>query len=382
MATRSSARTLAVPVPGSIVALLTICYRALFLAAALASGPAMIACGAGSQESRASSAKQERPLKVDPLIDLVAAAGLVWLVELSPRALVSSPVFGPAVTAVVSNERFDAFAKHHGGVDVRLAERLVIAGDARTTLLLARVPFDGAGVEGAFALRAEAVLGRASEGGVTRLWGTVRGAREQIALLGREVIAVEMGPARAESGDAGVDDELRGPLRAAIYFAQEKLHRSLPALRAQPLMSAAARAGEAPVRMFAPGPFEGEWAAGAAGLLRATTAVALTARPVSTTNAADAANADATKGGVAIRLLLLGAWGRDARLAADRLEAAYGVLSDEAIGRLTGFDHPLVGPTVTGDAEALELDVTVDAVALASGIHVAGDASLAEMMAY
>ena len=57
-------------------------------------------------------------------------------------------------------------------------------------------------------------------------------------------------------------------------------------------------------------------------------------------------------------------------------------LSDEAIGRLTGFDHPLAGPTVTADAEALELDVTVDAAALARGIHPAGDASLAEIMAY
>ena len=49
---------------------------------------------------------------------------------------------------------------------------------------------------------------------------------------------------------------------------------------------------------------------------------------------------------------------------------------------MVGMDHPIDGPTVFADADALRLDVTLDASALARGIHIAADASVAEIMAY
>lgn len=320
---------------------------------------AMVACGGSRAVGEREPARGiAETLKLDPVVDLVPAAGLIWLVEARPRELLASPVLGPAVATIIPEPRFDAFAQHHGGVDVRSAEQLVIAAYPQATLVAARVAFDPGRVEAAFAARVAGVEGRAVERGVMRTWGSVPGGREQVALLAREALVFERGKL--------------GPLRAAVYFAQGRLRRSLPALRAEPLASAAALAGEAPLRAFAPGPFEGEWARGVAGLLRATTAVATALRPVP----------HAPNGAIAVRLLLMGGWGEDALAAAERLRSAFGVIAGDPLGQLTGMDHPIEGPTVSADAGALRLEVTLDAVAWARGVHAATGANLAEIMAY
>jgi hypothetical protein len=229
---------------------------------------------------------------------------------------------------------------------------------AQATLVLALAAFDAGRVEAAFATRVIDIEGRAIEGGVTRMWGNASGGPEQVALLSREAVAFERGKL--------------GPLQAAVYFAQGRLRRSLPALRAEPLATAASLAGDAPLRAFAPGPFEGPWAHGFAGLLGATTAVAAALRPVS----------HPPNGAIAVQLLLTGGWGEDAPAAAERLRSAVGVLARDPLWRVMGADHPFDGPTVSADAGALRVDVTLDAMAVARGVHVATDASLAEIMTY
>jgi hypothetical protein len=316
---------------------------------------AVDACG-GSLGGHGANAGEE--LKLDRAIDLVPAAHLAWLVEMTPRDLLAGPVFGPAVAMLVPAPRFDAFARRRGGLDLRRAEELVVAGYPEATLVVARVPFEPERVEAAFAALGGAAEGRAVEHGVTRMWRSVQGGHEQVALLAGRAVVFERGQL--------------GPLRAAVYFAEGRLRRSLPALGAEPLASAAALAGEAPLRAFAPGPFEGEWARGLAGLLRATTAIAFTLRPA----------ANAPNSAVSVRMLLMGAWGQDASAAAERLRSAFGVLMVDPLGRLTGIDHPLEGPTVTADAGALTLEVTLDALAAARGFHTMGDANVAEIMAY
>ena len=159
-----------------------------------------------------------------------------------------------------------------------------------------------------------------------------------------------------------------GPIRAAEAFAQGKLRRAAPALRGGPLSRAVELIGDAPVRAFAPGPFEGEIAHGLAGLVRASTAVGVSAQ---------FAGAPAK---IAIRLVLTGAWGKDAPLAAERLAAAVNVVSDTTFGRLLGLDHPAVAPQVRAMSDALVMEVTVDGVALARGLHDALDSEIAEIM--
>jgi hypothetical protein len=185
----------------------------------------------------------------------------------------------------------------------------------------------------------------------------VHGERQQVAMLGRDAVAVEWGRF--------------GPLQAACYFAQGKLHRSHPALRSDPLSAAADRLGDAPVRGFAPGPFEGPWAAGLGGLLRAATALGAAARTV------EVAGADPA---LELTLVLLGTWGDSWSAAAERLGAAFSVLSEDPFGRLTKLNRPRSGPAVTGDPAALRLVVAVDPVALARGVRDATDASVAAMM--
>jgi hypothetical protein len=300
------------------------------------------------------------PLDIDPLVDLVPAAGLVWLIEVRPQDFWANPSLAAVFAAAAPDERLDAFARRYGGVDLRRADQVAVAGQGHATLGLARLPVEPRRVEDAFAARARSVEGRAEEGGVTRYWGTVGDQREQVATFGREAVGIEFG---------GL-----GPLQAAIYFAQGRLKRSLPALRAEPLAMAAARLGAAPVRAFAPGPFDGDWAGGFGGLLGAATAVAARLR-------AD----DGGQGGgdpLRLQLLLPGAWGADAPAAAKRFAASFRLLAEDPVGRLTGLDRPVDGPVATGEPDALALDVALDPVTMSRGVRAIAGAPLAEIMAF
>jgi hypothetical protein len=291
--------------------------------------------------------------------DLVPAAGLSWLLDARPSAAFADPVVASAIP--FAPEQFEAFAQRHGGVDVRLAEQVAVASVGEAQLALARLLVDPGRIEAAFTARARQVDGRAVESlpggaptGVIRLWGTVGDEREQVAIFGHDAVGLEWGTL--------------GPLQAAVYFAEGRLKRSLPALRAQPLAAAAARLGEGPLRAFAPGPFQGPWAHGLGGLLGAATAAALR---IGGTEAR----------ALSVRLVLTGAWGVDAPAAADRLVSAFRVLAEDPLGRLAGLDKPVGGPAATGDPEALALDVALDPVTMSRGLRAVTDAPLAQVMA-
>jgi hypothetical protein len=308
------------------------------------------------QPTPASAAPE--PLKLDPIVDLVPAAGLVWLVDARPRALIEDPTLGSVSEMIVPRSRLQTFAERHGGLDVRATTQVAVAAYPSATLILGRLPFEPSRVEKAFGERVTRVVGRVVDRNVTRIWGDVPNAREQIALLAGEGVAFEHGQF--------------GPLRAAVYFAQRRLRRSPSALHAEPLAAAASMLGDAPLRVFAPGPFEGEWARGAAGLLGASTAAGVAIRPT----------VGVRGGAVAMTLVLTGGWGSDAAVAAERLRSAFGVFAEDPLGLTMGMDHPVDGPSIGADANALRLDVTLDAAVLARGIHIAADASVDEIMAY
>lgn len=176
-----------------------------------------------------------------------------------------------------------------------------------------------------------------------------------------------------------------GPLGVATYFAQGRLRRSRPALHDEPLEAAATRLGEAPIRAFAPGPFEGAWAAGWGGLLGASTAAAIALHPQTATGARPSGGVRGPEGAervaLAVRIVLMGAWSNDGAAAAERMGAAYRVLTEDALGRLAGLPHPVEPPKVTWDAAALELNVTLDALQLARGVSAITIGSLREILA-
>jgi len=322
----------------------------------------LAACGGRAAPPAAGQRRSD--LHIEPLTDLVPAAGLLWLLDLRLQELVANKAIPAAVAEVVPEERFQAFALRHGGVDPRAAKELIVASYPEATLTMAEIPFHPPHVEAAFAARALSVEGRAVEGDVTRTWGTFtpgpEATREQLAMLGRDAVMLERGHL--------------GPLRAAIAFAEGKLHRALPALRAEPLQRAAALLGDAPARAFAPGPFEGEWASGLGGLLRASTAAAVSMWPHGASETGTA--------NLFFRVVLLGAWGDDAPAAADRLRAAFDVLANDPLGKLMGVDHPVESARTGGGPDALVLEVSLDAISLARGLRAATAGTVAEIMRF
>ncbi|MEA2748116.1 MAG: hypothetical protein QOI41_2259 [Myxococcales bacterium] len=313
--------------------------------------------GCGPKPSAAPPAPPPVPLHLDSACDLAPSAAVEWVVDARPRAVAETPDLIPVIALVVPEARFATFAAAHGGIDLRQITDLCVAKYKDSLLTVARAPVDPARLERTFADRMTHPGGRSVDvvnPPVVRVWGEVNGEAQQLVVFARELVALEQGKA--------------GPVRATEAFALGKLRRAQPVLRGGPLARAVALVGDAPVRAFAPGPFEGETAQGLGGLMRASTAVAASAR---------FADAPAK---LAIRIVLTGAWGKDAPAAAERLAAAVHVVSESAFGRLLGLDHPVVSPQVRGMADALVVDVTIDGASLARGMHDALDAEIGDIM--
>ena len=322
-------------------------------ATALALAIAVSACG--PKPPAAPPAPPPVPLHLEPACDLAPSAGVEWIVEAKPRALSELPDLIPVIALVIPEARFNTFASAHGGVDVRQVQDLCVAKYKQTLLSIARTPIDPVRVEKAFSDRVTNPGGRQLDipnPPVLRVWGEVNGEPQQLVVFGRELVALEQGRP--------------GPIRAAEAFARGKLRRASPALRGGTLARAVQLVGEAPVRAFAPGPFEGEIAQGLGGLMRASTAVA--------------ASAQVTGTRIMLRIALTGAWGKDAPAAAERLAAAVHVVSESPLGRLLGLDHPVVPSQVRTLEDALVIEVTLDGVAFARGLHDALDAEIGDIM--
>lgn len=327
--------------------------RSALTSAALAT-IALVGCG-GSAPPAAAPAPAVS-FKLEPLADLVAAAGLEWLVVLSPKTLAAAPETAMAIGELFPSDRFDAFSARYGA-DLRALDEVVVAGYAETNLALARGFVDPAKVERAFAARTIVDARHLEAGGVLHVEGRVGKTPERLLVLSARAAGIERGKA--------------GPLKAAGLFAAERLKRARPALRADPLADAErALGGPWPARAFFPGPFDGEWIKGGGGLLRTATAAALGARPV----------AGPEPGGrIEIALIVLGQF-EDGEGAKARLGAALDRLLSSDIGRLLGADHP---------SEALRVDVTSEqglrarvvlrASPLFRGLHLATAASAEEI---
>jgi hypothetical protein len=330
-------------------------------ALALLGGLAAAACAA--PRTAPPRAAPPRPsLALDPLTDLVTGAGLEWLVDARPAELLGDATFAEALATVIPPTRLDAFAAAAGGVDPRRAQELVVCGYREASLALARLDVDPDAVERAFAAGGE-IEGRADEGGVRRTWGTLGGERAQVAVFGRGAVGLERG---------GL-----GPLRPAVYFAQGKLHRAGPALRSAPLASVVELAGPAPLRAFAPGPFEGPWSRALGGLLGAATAVGGVLR---------ASGAEWT-----LRVFVTGAWSDDAPAAAERLAASIHLLAEDPLGRLLGLGTVRAqagatrstgagGATGAGPMGYLVADLAVNLPVLARGLSAATSADVRGIM--
>jgi hypothetical protein len=326
-----------------------------------------VLAGCGSKPPAEAPARDVgQPLAVTPLTSLAPAAGLEWLVEVTPAAWFLDPELAVTVGTVLPEAGLTRLTDRYG-VDVRQAAELVFAGYGPSTVALVRMPVDPTRIEKAFRVRATVVDGRAIDAAkdaagqpfapVLRTWGVVGGEREQVAALGYQAAALERGKL--------------GPLRAVELFAHGRLRRAKPALEAPPLDALRTSLPAAAARAFAPGPFRDEWAGGFGGLLEAATAAGLSATPMAHAGA---------KPRVRLRLVLAGGWGPNAQSAAGRLAAWYDLFLHSSLGRLLELPPSRSAPFAAEDAIGLEVEV--DANALARGLRAVTSAQVEEFMAY
>ena len=302
------------------------------------------------------------PLKLalSPLADLVKAPLLAWMLEISPRRAFEDDAILAAVAAVIPEERFRAFAGHNGHVDPRFLDELVVARYPDATLTLGKGTVDPTALHKAFEDRAVHVDGRAIDVAspeVVRLFGDGVKERMQLVTFGREGFGLETGRF--------------GPLRVAELYAEGKLRKAKPALRASPLARAAELLGtDTAARFFAAGPFEGEWESALGGLLRASTGVGLALR-----------TARGGGGRVNAVAVVLGAFQKAPEDAARRFGAIVDLLlSKNPVGRMLGLHEPVESPHVAALPDALRVEATFDGEKIARGLHRALEAEISEIM--
>ena len=322
--------------------------KRLLIAAALSS----VACG-----PPAKAPPPPTPLHLARACDLAPSPGLSWILELSPRAIAAEPELIPAISKVVPEARFVAFAASHGGIDVRQIQELCVAHYKESTLAVSRSPFDPAKVEKTFGERIVGGSGRTVDvvnPPVVHLFGPrdASGTTAHVVMFGSEALAYE-----ESAKGMGV--------RAAEAFALGKLKKAQPALKSAALAQVSSLVGDAPFRAFAPGPFDGDLAQGLGGLMRATTAIGFSVKPAGEK--------------LVVRMVLMGAWHEDAHAAGERLAAAVHVISESGLGHLLGLAKPLAEPKVTSREDALVVEAAYDPNLLATGFHDALDAEVNEI---
>jgi len=294
------------------------------------------------------------PLLLDPLEDLAPAAGLEWIVIASPREILASPALQPELGKLFPEFRFEAFHKS-SAIDLRKAHRVVVASYHGSTLFVIGGVADPVEAERRFRQRLMRDIVRTEHReDVVQVAGRLaNGEVRALAALLPDVVVIESGGTKYT--------------KAVCLHALGKLKRSAPALQAPGMPGLVERLGKAPIRGFAPGPFQGEWEKGLHGLLGAATGAAGAVRitPVGTLQASFAVAGD---------------WGDRAEAASLRLEHSWNDLASSGFGRLTDLEKPVRPALPTHAPDAASLTVEVDAHRFLEGLRAAVSARIEEIM--
>ena len=308
--------------------------------------------------SRASAPAERKPpeseLHVGPLTDYVPAAGLRWLLVAEPSTLWRDPELVRALKPLISPARFEAFARATG-IDLRRLSSVAVARFDFASLYLAASGSGSALAEQRFAERLLIEPRKQSpHRSLSRLTGVVREIPQTFVRVDEHLIAVSVGDPT--------------PARVVELFALGKL-KSVVALKGSSLSSLPVDELEQyPVRFYAAGPFTGEWANGARGLLGRAFAVGIGAKPEGRTLQAV--------------LVMSGDWGGAGQQASEipRLTAAWTDVAESSLGRLLGLDNPGALPRTIADGDVLRMDIALEIVPIARGLHAAVAADVWEMM--
>ncbi len=329
------------------------CSRRGFLGGALAA-LAAAACSAGPKAPLKLSELPLNPLSVKALADLLPLADLRWVVLVRPREIASIPWLIPEIGRFAREADLDRFAAK-AGIDLRQIPEAAVAlyataeagaGEGgESTFYLARHNGDPAVIERAFCKRLTTGEKRTIERpDLVRVSGKIGITASALSLIGPDVIGFQQG-----------GHPSRGPARIAGLYAEERLKKSPALLSREPLKSLAARFGAAPVIALSPGPFEGELARGARGLLKGATAIGASARP-------------SAREGLAVSVAVAGDFSTSGAAASKELTAAWNDLARGSFGHLLGLDQPIEAPLATFSEGAVALAVELDPKRFARGL--------------
>ena len=295
------------------------------------------------------------PLHDGPLTDYVASAGLRWLVVGSPKKLAQEKALSQAVTRLLPPSGLDAYARS-SGVDLRDIPSAMAAGFDFGTLYVAATPGPNERVEELFVERlVTEPRVRHPHPKIRFVSGIIGQTPEALVRIEDELVAVAVGDPT--------------PAKIVILYAQGKLRRSPAALDGAALSTLPDELERAPVRVYFPGPFEGEWVRGARGLIGAAVAIGGAARPLGD---------DA----VHLTFYLSGDWDAVGPDATARLLAAWEDLATSRIGRLLGIDRPRSAPILSVSPDLLKLQIELYLAPLVDGLRAAVVADVWEMMGF
>jgi hypothetical protein len=333
--------------------------RALLAAAA----SALAGCGSAPpavQPPAPPAPRELPPLRIPELTGLLPMAQLRWAILARPREIAAVPWLIPPIARIAPEENLIRFAAHLG-FDLRQIPEAAVAtyaGDGgESTFYLVRHNGDPVAIERLFRARLTGGEHRAAERpDVVRLSGKIGTTTATLVVLGADVAGFQFGGSPS-----------RGPARIASLYALDRLKKSPTLLSEEPLRALAARLGSAPFRAFALGPFEGELARGARGLLAGATAIGGTVRP------------SAREGLLAV-IAVAGDFTRSGEAASHELSTAWEELARGSFGHMLGLDEPIERPLATHGADAVAVVVEIDPNKLAKGIAATTSARLEEIM--
>ncbi|WP_437814561.1 hypothetical protein [Sorangium sp. So ce1078] len=322
-------------------------------------GLALPSCG-GAPRPPARTSPPLPPLGTADLTGLLPQAGLRWLILVRPREIAAVPWLIPSIGLVAPEENLARHARATG-VDLRQVREAAIASYAgaagEVRFYVARHSGDPRAIERLFRRRLTGKERRALDRpDLVRVTGDIGTTPHALVLLGEDVVGVQ---------DGGSPQ--RGPARVASLYALGRLKRSPTALSDGPLRALAARFGPAPARAFAAGPFDGELARGARGLLAAATAVGAAARP-------------SAREGIALAIAVAGDFSTSGAAASEELLAAWDELAHGSFGHLLGLDAPVEPPLATHAPDAVAIAVELNPRALAQGLAAATGERVEEML--
>jgi hypothetical protein len=316
------------------------------IAACLAS-----ACARSTEPAApARAVKPGPPLHDGPLTDFVPAAGLRWLLVGEPQKIAESPAFRSSVSLLLPPDHLQTFAKGSGVVLEQVPSGAIAGFDLGTLYLFVPPPSAASAIVARF--RERIVGGERVDTPhplVTRVSGVIGEHPQALVSIEERLVAIAVG-----------DPTLA---RVVEAFARKKLHQSPPALRGAALSQLAAPAAEAVAAFYAPGPFEGDWARAARGLLADAVALSLTLIPTGPEQ-------------VRAQLELAGDFPASG---ADDLAAGFQDLAQSSTGKLLALDQ-ISEPRVREREGRLILDVDLALAPIARGLRAAVIADVWEIL--